>query len=450
MTRSTTSHPRFKIATVHPQRLCTSTTSNARLPRRHSLLISRKYLYIYLRKSRTDAKCSIAGPGGSGGKLVARELPENDELIQTLLSAALNGNFGHRLHKHRAIHVVRAILPEPWEVQQGHRHFYRISRMSPLLYAAASFTVVEARLDTSTNTILIWDMGNWVDVAVWAMSTFPRSKDDVFGVGSPLWYNAYLWNNNGKHFEFMKLPAELRNMIYDACADFAYPYYQLRDGLVRHSSTCSMKTQLQGQAPIMGLLLSNTQISREFKDQMFKKLELRFIDADLFQEFADPQRRMTTSRVWPPLLPRLSLEFSVPQWAKRLNIGLPALTAGTGVCNQFCRLLDHLEISHLSLDIPHIERVDYSPMFEPTDKGCHRVFLGMLLLHLQQHHIKRIPHVEVTGCIPDDMKATFQKLHDDELTEGGVSAVTEWDLIGDSAKLKSQNLTWLAYLNSFL
>lgn len=322
--------------------------------------------------------------------------------------------------------------------------------MSPLLYAAASFTVVEAKLDTSTNTILIRHMDNWVDVAVWAMSMFPRSKDDVFGLGSPLWCTAYLWNTNGKHFKLLELSAELRNMIYDACADFTYPYYWIRDGAGRHSSTRSMKVQLQGQAPIMGLLLSNKQVSGEFKHQMFKKLELRFMDADLFKEFADQERWITTSRVWPPLLSRLYLELSVPQWAKRLNIGLPTTTASTGVCNQFCRVLDHLEISHLSLDIPHVEHVDYSSMFEPTDKGCHKVFLGMVLLHLQQHHIKRIPHVEVTGCIPDDMKATFQQLHDDELIQGGVSAVTEWDLAGDSTKLKSQNLSWLAYLNSFL
>ncbi|KAF9637453.1 hypothetical protein BFW01_g8349 [Lasiodiplodia theobromae] len=394
------------------------------------------------------ANLSIAGAAGSGGKLVTIELPENGELIRTLLSAALNGNFGLRLHKHRAIYVVRAILPEPSHAQQGQRLFYRIARMSPLLYAAASFTVVEAKLDTSTNTILIRDMDNWVDVAVWAMSTFPRPRDDVFGLGSPLWCTAYLWNNNGKHFKFTKLPAEVRNKIYDACADFAYPYYWMRDGARLHSSTRSMKRELQGQAPIMGLLLSNKQVSGEFKHQMFKNLEVRFMDADLFKEFADPQLRMTTTRVWPPLLSRLSLEFSVPQWAKRLDIGFPT-TAVTGVCNLFCKLLDQLEISHLSLDIPHIEHVDYSSMFEPTDKGCHRVFLGMLLLHLQQHHIKRIPHVEVTGCVPEDMKATFQKLHNEELVEGGVSAVTEWDLIGDSTKLKSQNLSWIQYLSSF-
>ncbi|OJD36451.1 uncharacterized protein BKCO1_1100032 [Diplodia corticola] len=394
------------------------------------------------------------------------EKDQEDPVLKAAQKILSINNVKNRILCHVSLPLSLEALPYT-SLDASHGRYYRISRASLLgnypeysNYDGMWDTVVRIRL-SNRGIVEVRDGDSWQPLSTY-LSRLPAVKEYWAGPGSGAWLQALDWATNGQHFPLLALPGEIRNMIYDRCASFCYPYEFERgfnymaaagtDGLLyREYGARGSHLQaelfgrgrvLNGAGPVLALLLTSRQVHAEFAARLERGMEFRFQGAAPLRRFLAPK----------PLRPDLSalskvtLQMTTWNMVKFFGVWIHQSARPWGEPDAGC--LKGLRVKELELRLGHRENFEGYRLDTVLAPCCHRVLAG-LILWAAKDYVKDIPAVSVEGCVPAAVKAAFLQLLADERAKVP-SAVTQWDVIGKSAKLVEKGESWMVRTDSGL
>ncbi|KAF2491868.1 hypothetical protein BU16DRAFT_130852 [Lophium mytilinum] len=245
------------------------------------------------------------------------------------------------------------------------------------------------------------------------------------------------WYGNGKTFDLLGLPKELRFAIYEQllCAP-AYPYQwlsngylpyceasQLKSGLLSGSEIGSAGTfvrsgnyahkggveMLNGAGSPLGLLLTNDQVHEEVNKVLWKGMEFRFSSTELFGRF---EARLTP--------------FGRHALRRMTFHGCPA--SMPKFFRKHCPRLGSFHPSmRLEIRLPHCQ--PGNSWSEPgVGRICRRELVGKILWPAKYElaHFD-IGKVHITGCITPAQRTLYLQLLEDIKLQG-ISKILEADI----------------------
>ncbi|KAB2581039.1 hypothetical protein DBV05_g139 [Lasiodiplodia theobromae] len=403
--------------------------------------------------------------------LFGSTLPGKDHEDPVLKAAqriiSLN-NLKNRILCHVSLPLSLEALPYT-SLDHNHGRYYRISRASLLgnypeysNYDGMWDTVVRIRL--TGRTVEVRDGDFWLPLGDY-LSHLPPVKEYWEGPGSTSWLQSLEWKTNGQHFPLMSLPGEIRNMIYDYCASFCYPYefehgfnYMAaagtdgllyreygRTGTHLRAELFGRGRVLNGAGPVLALLQTSRQVNSEFSARLYRNMEFRFQGAWPLQRFLECKPDFRT-------LAKVTLQMTTWNFVKFFGVWLHRAARPWGEPDARC--LRGLRLNELELRLGHRENFSaedgsgayrLDALLAPC---CHRVLAG-LILWAAKDYVKDVSTVSVEGCVPVKVKEAFLQLLADE-KEKVPSAITQWDVIGKSAKLVDRGESWLVRTDSGL
>lgn len=417
------------------------------------------------------------GAPGSRAAIV----PESDSIFDEITKLLrLTSQFPRR-YCSSTEYTVAAAAPTPWGAAADFGRFYQITRWTSRRGEKSQTITGRMKLDGEGH-VVAWKGQKWVEFGDWISSVFPPLQQDPIGLGSPLWTRQYLWYISGKSFRLLDLPAELRLMIYEACATFHYlsrdfkgywglgwNHFPYLDGVGPSPMDELLKSEfgprgtlvrtegedggriLNGAVSPLSLLLVNKQVSKEFKDAMWATLDFRFSATQASSNVIWGGQRLARAVSKYTALSCITLELPILDWIKLL--GIPLRWQPTDHWRQFgqlspiARLLQTMNLSHLTIYIRHqvgnVAEWRYTSEDSPLHNSCPHVLVGYIVLHASTV-FSMIPHVQVMGCISSKMAAQFQQLHRENHT-GATPTLTEWDVIGPSSYLSSIGRSWMQH-----
>lgn len=288
---------------------------------------------------------------GAPGSRIA-SVPESDPVFHAITKLlGLTSQFPRR-YCSSTEYTVAAAPPTPWGAAADFGRFYQITRWTSRRGEKSQTTTGRMKLDGEGH-VVAWKGQKWVGFGDWISSVFPPLQQDPIGLGSPLWTHQYLWYISGKCFRLLDLPAELRFMIYEACATFHYlsrdfkgdwglgwnrfPYLDCvgpspmdellksevgpRGTLVRTEGEDGGRI-LNGAVSPLSLLLVNKQVSNEFKDAMWATLDFRFSATQASSNVIWGGQRLARAVSKYTALSCITLELPILDWIKLLGIPL--------------------------------------------------------------------------------------------------------------------------------
>lgn len=432
---------------------------------------------------------------------MAEDASTNPDRVIEIISNLLNtqNNFRPHAERHNLVFSVELYMgnsPPDFGARDDSGRCYKVTRSGPSVDSKEITIIACMKLDADGRSVLVRKDQGWASLSevvsdfpfkkrsisclncsFWLKDIvrkairckapllnlaagFPPVEGDVIGLGSLFWQQAYIWKTSGKPFPLLDLPAEVRTMIYDECATFVYSYHWW-NGWNYHPSTegffghfldaecgpsgTETKVELSrkgrvinGAGPIMGLLRSNKQISREFKTRMLEVIEFRITSGCNTNTIRNNLTLCLSNTI-----SRLSLALSLKEWFKYFRV---TYHRGRGINSNTClaRLLRRMRLSHLTIFMKHKGVGDWDKRTISNTQIIHRMFhmvtTGLVLLHASictQH----IPNVEVKGCISSHTKSKFQQLLSDQRNRI-MNSITEHDLIEPSPEFSCHGNTW--------
>ncbi|EKG16016.1 hypothetical protein MPH_06710 [Macrophomina phaseolina MS6] len=387
---------------------------------------------------------------------------QDDPVLKSAQRILSINNAKNKILCHVSLPLTLEALPYT-SVEPGHGRYYRISRASLLgnypeysNYDGMWDTVVRMRL--TGKTVEVRDGDAWRPLASY-LSHLPSIKEYWTGPGSAPWLQALEWTTNGQSFPLLSLPGEIRNMVYDYCASFCYPYefengfnYMAaagtdgllyrefgRNGTHLHAELYGRGRVLNGAGPVLSLLLTNKQVSAEFSARLYRNMEFRF-------QGAWPLRRFLECKPDYRTLAKVTLQMTTWNFVKFFGVWIHQSARPWGEPD--AQSLKGLRLKELELRLGHRESFEGYRLDTWLEPCCHRVVTG-LILWAAKDFVKEIPVVSVEGCVPRKVQQQFLQLLADE-KDGVPSAVTQWDVVGKSAKLVDRGENWLVRTDSGL
>ncbi|KKY15967.1 hypothetical protein UCDDS831_g07351 [Diplodia seriata] len=413
-------------------------------------------------------------PAATSHPLFGATLPGKDQDDPVLKAAqdiiSLN-NRKNRSLCHVSLPLSLEALPYT-SLDSTHGRYYRISRASLLgnypeysNYDGMWDTVVRIRLSPRSSNhstaVEVRDGDAWLPLGTY-LSRLPAVKEYWAGPGSSSWLQDLEWRSNGQHFPLLSLPGEIRNMIYDYSASFCYPYafeqgfnymaaagtdgllyreYGARGSHLR-AELFGRGRVLNGAGPVLALLQTSRQVHAEFAARLYRNMDFRF-------QAPAPLGRFLACKPDFRTLAKVSLQMTAWNLVKFFGVWLQQAERPWGRPDAAC--LKGLRLQELELRLGHRQNFDDDDGYRldaVLAPCCHRVLAG-LILWAAKDYVRDIPVVSVEGCVPSKVKAAFAQLLADERAEVP-SAVTQWDVVGRSAKLVEKGESWLVRTDSGL
>ncbi|KAL1594396.1 hypothetical protein SLS60_010156 [Paraconiothyrium brasiliense] len=297
---------------------------------------------------------------------------------------------------------------------------------------ATPVSVLNAGIDIQCENIEVFDVEDaqrWVALCAWMRNKYEWHDDRDWKQqgGRQLQHENQVlwWNKNGKHFKFLDLPRELRDLVYlESLGPIILPTIKRggRSVTLGHGVTYGSKNRLGAKVdpdidhPNTQLLLLNRQVHDEAVSTVWSASTLRFRSSTSLAIFS------AHSQVRTPELPlrRVQLELSAADYFELIGIrprrGAPfaAGAAGMSLSRLKQRLEDlvHLDLRFMSPNHPDA-RCPWAALARArgiSEHSCQKTWIDWFLTFALKYFIGWKVRVTMSGCIKDSTRAKWEPI----------------------------------------